>query len=200
MNIGILNIQGDVSEHYDFIKKLGKKYGVSPLLVKNNNDLNNVSGLIIPGGESTVIYNILVKNNMYDNIINLNKNGLYIMGTCAGAIILSEDTSDIRVKGMGLIDIKIKRNAYGRQINSFIENIYIKHIGNFSAVFIRAPEIEEYKNSELLSEYNNKPVFVRNKNVFALTFHPELTEDPSIHEYFIKNILEDETGSNHAQQ
>lgn len=190
MNIGILNIQGDVSEHYNFIKKLGKKYNVSPLMVKNNDDLDNICGLIIPGGESTVIYNFLIKNNMYDHIINMNKNGLYIMGTCAGAIILSENTSDERVKGMNLINIKIKRNAYGRQINSFIENINIKDMGNFNAVFIRAPEIEEYKNSELLSEYNNKPVFVRNKNVFALTFHPELTGNPKIHEYFIKQCQE----------
>jgi len=200
MNIGILNIQGDVSEHYNFIKKLSRKYKVSPLLVKNNNDLDNISGLIIPGGESTVIYNILMKNDMYNHIINLNKNGLNIMGTCAGAIILSRNTSDSRVKGMDLIDITIKRNAYGSQINSFIENINIKSLGNFNAVFIRAPEIEKYGNVNLLSEYNNKAIFVRNKNVFALTFHPELTGNTKIHEYFIKNILEENSCSDHAQQ
>ena len=191
MNIGILNIQGDVQEHFDMIKSLKRKYNVSPVKVNSVNDLENIDGLIIPGGESTVIYKFLIKNNLYDKIKSMAlNNDLAVMGTCAGAIILSKDTGDDRVTGMGLLDITIKRNAYGRQVDSFIKEVQINGMGAFNAVFIRAPEIEVPGNVNILSELNNKPVFVMDKNldIMALTFHPELTGDPRIHEYFINTI------------
>ncbi|WP_287960194.1 pyridoxal 5'-phosphate synthase glutaminase subunit PdxT [Acidiplasma sp.] len=191
MNIGILNIQGDVQEHFDMIKSLKRKYNVSPVKVNSVNDLENIDGLIIPGGESTVIYKFLIKNNLYDKIKSMAlNNDLAVMGTCAGAIILSKDTGDDRVTGMGLLDITIKRNAYGRQVDSFIKEVQINGMGAFNAVFIRAPEIEVPGNVNILSELNNKAVFVTDKNldIMALTFHPELTGDPRIHEYFISKI------------
>ncbi|KJE48704.1 MULTISPECIES: pyridoxal 5'-phosphate synthase glutaminase subunit PdxT [Acidiplasma] len=191
MNIGILNIQGDVQEHFDMIKSLKRKYNVSPVKVNSVNDLENIDGLIIPGGESTVIYKFLIKNNLYDKIKSMAlNNDLAVMGTCAGAIILSKDTGDDRVTGMGLLDITIKRNAYGRQVDSFIKEVQINGMGAFNAVFIRAPEIEVPGNVNILSELNNRAVFVTDKNldIMALTFHPELTGDPRIHEYFISKI------------
>ena len=187
MNIGILNIQGDVSEHYLMIKKLSKKLNVNPVAVNNKNTLANLEGLIIPGGESTVIFKFIIQNDIYDRIIEMANEGMGIMGTCAGAIILSKNTNDTRVNGMNLINMGIKRNAYGRQINSFIQNIEIKNIGNFDAVFIRAPEIENVRDADVLAEYNNNPVVVKNnkknKNVIAMTFHPELTGNTKIHEF-----------------
>ncbi|WP_337860835.1 pyridoxal 5'-phosphate synthase glutaminase subunit PdxT, partial [Ferroplasma sp.] len=159
MKIGILNIQGDVSEHFAMIRKLPKKYGAVPVNVKTINDLDGLSGLIIPGGESTVIYMLLKRSGMYDKIIEMANSGLHIMGTCAGAILISKDTGDERVHGMGIMDITIQRNAYGRQINSFIKQIDINGIGNFNAVFIRAPEIEFTGKAQVLSSLGNKPVF-----------------------------------------
>lgn len=188
MKIGILNIQGDVSEHSQMIRKLPEKHHAVPVNVKNVQDLEGLSGLIIPGGESTVIYMLLKKFGMYDKIIEMAHNGLHIMGTCAGAILLSRDTGDTRVKGMNLIDISIKRNAYGRQINSFIDEIDISGIGKFAAVFIRAPEIESIGNSQLLASLDGKPVFVKEGNIIAMTFHPELTGNKKIHEFFVSGI------------
>ncbi len=190
MKIGILDIQGDVSEHFQMIKRLREKYHTMPVRVKTLKDLDGLSGLIIPGGESTVIYMLLKKSGMYDRIIYMAKSGLHIMGTCAGAILISRDTGDKAVEGMNLIDISIKRNAYGRQINSFIKEINITGIGNFDAVFIRAPEIESTGNSDVLGSENGKPVIVTQGNIMALTFHPELTGNTAIHELFISGIPE----------
>jgi 5'-phosphate synthase pdxT subunit len=192
MKIGILNIQGDVSEHFDMIKKLPKKYSAIPVNVKDANGLDGLDGLIIPGGESTVIYMLLKRSGMYDKIIQMAGSGMHIMGTCAGAILLSRDTGDDRVKGMGLMDIAIKRNAYGRQVNSFIKEIDIPSIGKFNAVFIRAPEIESAGNAKVLSSLDGKPVFALEGNVMAMTFHPELTGNPKIHEFFVSSIKDKE--------
>ncbi len=186
IRIGILNIQGDVSEHFNMVHKLSKKYDLKAVNVKNSSDIDLLDGLIIPGGESTVIYRFLTKNGMFDKIKSMEN--LHIMGTCAGAILISEDTGDPDVRGMSIIDIKIMRNAYGRQVDSFIDRLQVDNIGPFEAVFIRAPKIVEYKNARALAYYNNMPVMVENKRAIAMTFHPELTGNASIHEYFIKSL------------
>lgn len=189
MKIGILNVQGDVSEHFQMVRRLHQKYDVEPVNVKELKDLKDISGLIIPGGESTVIYKILGKSGMVDRIIEMAKSGMAVMGTCAGAIMLSSDTGDSRVTGMNLISITIKRNAYGRQINSFIKTVDINGIGKFQAVFIRAPEIESPGRADVISSLDGSPVMVREKNILAMTFHPELTGDSRIHEYFISQVI-----------
>ncbi|MEM0139676.1 MAG: pyridoxal 5'-phosphate synthase glutaminase subunit PdxT [Ferroplasma sp.] len=188
IKIGVLNIQGDVSEHFNMLRKLPRSYGVKPVNVKTADEMDGLNGLIIPGGESTVIYSFLKMAEIYDKIISMADSGMHIMGTCAGAILLSSDTGDDRVKGMGIINMKIRRNAYGRQINSFIQNIEIKQIGEFNAVFIRAPEIEEYSGAESLSDLGGSSIFVQNRKAIAMTFHPELTGNPAIHEYFARSI------------
>ncbi|MGC8663036.1 MAG: pyridoxal 5'-phosphate synthase glutaminase subunit PdxT [Thermoplasmata archaeon] len=194
IEIGILNIQGDVSEHYEIVKDVFKYLNIDGkvLLVKNIDDLKNLNGLIIPGGESTTISKFLKKNDLIDIIKNLvNSNDLGIMGTCAGAIVISKNTGDSRVDTLGLLDINIKRNAYGRQYSSFQANLNIKGFNSqFPAVFIRAPIIEVINDPtiEILSIYKKDIVFVQKNKTFALTFHPELTNDIRIHKLFIEGV------------
>lgn len=201
IKIGVLNIQGDVSEHFNMIRNVFKNLNINgeAVLVKDKKDLESLNGLIIPGGESTTISRLIKKKNIEDILVERVKNNeMGIMGTCAGAIIISRDTGDERVKPLDLIDIKIKRNAYGRQYSSFQVNLNIKYFDSpFPAVFIRAPIIESVgKDVEILSTYNNDIVFVRKNNVFALTFHPELTNDYRIHKLFIEGVGGISTGKN----
>ncbi len=186
MIIGIVGFQGDVSEHSEILNRLSSdlKIDVDIRLIRKKADLDGIDGLIIPGGESTTIYKLLKQYSIYDTITKRIEDGLPVMGTCAGIILLSSDTGDERVKGMGALDIKINRNAYGRQINSFIDEVEIKGVGKFKAVFIRAPVIESYGDVEALSEYGGKAVMVRKGNVIGMTFHPELTQDIRIHKLF----------------
>ena len=133
MKVGVIGFQGDVAEHMEFLYKLKdeKKRDVDPVLVKSRRMLSEVSALIIPGGESTTIYRLIKEYEIYWDVVRRAKNGMPVMGTCAGLIIVSKDSQDPRVRGMGLIDVVIKRNAYGRQANSFYDTLKIKGIGNF---------------------------------------------------------------------
>lgn len=187
MIIGIVGFQGDVSEHSDMLEMLSKKKGldIEVRLIRKEEDLNGIQGLIIPGGESTTIFKLLKQYSIYDKVKERIKEGLPVMGTCAGIIILSKKTNDERVGGMGVLDVSISRNAYGRQIDSFIDDIDIEGIGKFTAVFIRAPVIESSGEVEVLAEYRGKAVMVRSGKIMGLTFHPELTKDYRIHEMFI---------------
>ena len=185
--IGILGFQGDVSEHIGIIKTIARKHkkNIPVTEIRKKDQLDNVSGLIIPGGESTTMYKLLNLYGIYDEVISKTMNGFPVMGTCAGLIVISRETNDSRVKGMNLIDTTIERNAYGRQIDSFIHEINISGIGEYKAVFIRAPVISDAGSSEILAVYNNKPVMVRKGNILGMTFHPELTNDLRVHEYFL---------------
>ncbi len=193
INVGVLNIQGDVDEHVEMLKKLYSELKLNGEVkkVKSRDDLNNLNALIIPGGESTTIHRLLKSTGMFDVIKEKALNGeLGVMGTCAGAILVSKDTGDKRVNPLGIIDIKVKRNAYGRQYSSFQVNVDVKGLDKpFPAVFIRAPVIESVeKNVEILSMYKNDIVFVASGKIFALTFHPELTNDSRIHKMFIERV------------
>jgi len=192
VKIGVLGFQGDVEEHITIINSMsGPEKKVSGIRVLKISDLEKCDALIIPGGESTTIYKLILEYGLYDTIKEKAGNGFPVMGTCAGLIIISSETGDSRVKGMNILDVKIKRNAYGRQVNSFIKNINIKHIGDFPAVFIRAPVIESPGTTEVLGYEDEKPVIVRKGNVLGMTFHPELTGKTNIHEYFM-NMIEGE--------
>ncbi len=190
LSIGIIGFQGDVSEHAELLKKAANKLGteVEVKEVRNLAQLSSVEAIIIPGGESTTMFKLLKLYSMYDRIREMAVNGLPVMGTCAGLILISSKTNDDRVKGMGLIDTEVERNAYGRQIDSFMEDIEIKGIGKYRAVFIRAPIISVPGKTEVLAEHAGKPVMVRKGKVLGLTFHPELTKDTRVHEYFIRMI------------
>lgn len=190
MNIGIIGFQGDVAEHADLVRKAARGMGIQVAIVdvRKKEHLRDLNGLIIPGGESTTIYKLLKMYGLYEEIKKMSQDGFPVMGTCAGLILISSKTNDERVEGMGLVDVEIERNAYGRQINSFMDDIEIKGIGKYRAVFIRAPVISDPGNCEVLAYHDKSPVMIRNGNIVGLTFHPELTPDARVHELFMKIV------------
>lgn len=198
LKIGVLALQGAVSEHVEALEKVMKKLGLEGevVLVRKKEDLNNISGLVVPGGESTTINRLMLKIGIREKIIKLAKGGLPILGTCAGAILLAKK-GDEQVKRtgtilLGLMEMKVLRNAYGRQVNSFEVDVKIPELGSksFRTVFIRAPVIEKvWGETKVWAKHKNKIIGAKKDNVLALTFHPELTNDLRIHEYFIKTIL-----------
>lgn len=187
MNIGILALQGNVREHANMLLRLGAK----PIKVKSPEDLTDIDALIIPGGESITIGLLMKKYQLDKAIKEKYKQGMPIYGTCAGAVVLAKDIIDKKQPKLALVDISIKRNEYGRQIDSFEAELSIKDIGNFKGVFIRAPVIKRFYNGvQILSEHKNSPVMVRQHNLLITTFHPELTNDTRVHEYFLNMAQE----------
>lgn len=192
MKIGILGIQGDVSEHLDMVRRALRELKIDGTVstVKTLEHLD-VQGLIIPGGESTTITKFLVRERLFDSIREKVQNGsLNVMGTCAGAIVMSDSVVDSSVEPMHLIPMIVSRNAYGRQVDSFEVNINIKTFDSpFKAVFIRAPKIISVQNNvEILAQSGSEILLVRYNNNIALTFHPELSGDLRIHKLFISGL------------
>src|SRR3989338_837974 len=187
MKIGILALQGDVREH----KKALSKLGAESVEVKLPHDLDEVDALIMPGGESTTIGMLMGKYKLDAKIKQKHDEGMPIYGTCAGAILLAKEIIGSKQPKLALVDISIKRNDYGRQIDSFEADLSIKDIGGFKGVFIRAPIIKSiYNGAEVLSEYKNSPVMMRQDNILITTFHPELTNDTKIHKNFLNMAAE----------
>jgi 5'-phosphate synthase pdxT subunit len=185
LTVGILGFQGDFLEHQHILSALK----VNTKIVKYEDELDDVDGLIIPGGESTTI-NMLMEDDFRVKLVEKAKQGFPIFGTCAGTIILAKriiDGTDFQ-KPLGLIDIEVKRNAYGRQKDSFsvVINIFDSYI---RAVFIRAPEITKIgpKVKELAS-FEELPILVQEDNILVSTFHPELSANPIVHSYFLNMI------------
>jgi 5'-phosphate synthase pdxT subunit len=199
LKIGVLAVQGAVSEHVEVLKKAMKKSKIDGHVeyARGLRDLSDVSGLVIPGGESTTIGRLMLSTGMDVRIVELAKKGLPILGTCAGTILLAKE-GDEQVKQtntnlLGLLDMKIVRNAYGRQVDSFEAYVKIPEIGDkpFKAVFIRAPTIERVWNgTEVWAAYKSSIIGAKKRNILALTFHPELADDLRIHEYFLKMTKE----------
>lgn len=186
MQIGVLAIQGGFSKHENSLRKIN----VNPIEVKYEYQLNNCDGLIIPGGESTTISKLLNKYNLINPIKEFAKTKP-IFGTCAGLILMSRNSNDSRVENLNIIDVEINRNGWGRQISSFSQMIKIGQNLNYEieAIFIRAPKIFNIgEKVEVLAEINGEPVFVKQGIHFGATFHPELTEDITIHKLFIESI------------
>jgi 5'-phosphate synthase pdxT subunit len=198
LKIGVLGLQGAVSEHIFALEKAVKELKVKAevISVRKSEDLVEVSGLVMPGGESTTINRLLSEIKIREKIIDLAKKGLPILATCAGAILLAKE-GDEQVKKtdtllLGLLEMKVLRNAFGRQIDSFEADIKIAELGKkpFRAVFIRAPAIEKvWGKTKVWANYKNKIIGAKKGNILALTFHPELTNDSRIHRYFIKMIV-----------
>lgn len=184
MKIGVLDIQGSVEEHF---AALSKVKGVEAVLVKKVSDLDGVRGLIIPGGESTTIGKLLKRFGLDLEIKKRFKAGkLAVWGTCAGAILIAKEivgreTAD----SLKLMDITVERNAYGRQVDSFETELDFEGIGKIPAVFIRAPKILYVgKRVKVLAKYENEVVAIREGLLLATTFHPEMTDNRRVHEYF----------------
>jgi len=185
MRIGVLALQGAFVEHIAILRQLK----VETLPVRLPTELNGLDGLIIPGGESTSIGKLMLDYSLTSRIKNLGKNGLPIFGTCAGMILLANKTSDSDIKSLLLIDIAVKRNAFGRQRESFEAELSIPVLGNnpFPAVFIRAPIIEQTNGKvEILARLaDGTMVAARQGKILVCAFHPELTSDLRFHQYFL---------------
>ena len=193
MKIGVLASQGAFAEHIATLKRLG----VEAVPVRLPADLKGIDGLIIPGGESTAISKLLLAYKLSDEIRKLAKKGLPIWGTCAGMIMLADTLPGSTVEPLGLIHISVKRNAFGRQKESFETDISIPALGKkpFHAVFIRAPAIDECGgNVEALARLDDGTVVAaREGNLLTTAFHPELTDDTRFHEYFLKMVEQQKT-------
>lgn len=188
MVIGVLALQGAFREHVDMLKKLG----VQVKEIRNRDDIQGISGLIIPGGESTVIGKLLKDFDMSNTLKEMIADGLPVFGTCAGMIILAKKLVNDDKVHLGVMDIEVKRNAYGRQLGSFKCLEKFKGIeGNVEMVFIRAPYIEKVGESvEVLARVGEDIVAAREGNLLAISFHPELTNDLKIHKYFYEMCME----------
>lgn len=197
MTIGILGIQGAIHEHETIVKNAAKNIAIDidVRLVVLPEEISTVDGLILPGGESTAMILIGSKTGMLDAVLDRIKSGVPTFGTCAGAILLAKhvkrnkDSSE-KPGAFPFLDIEILRNRYGRQKDSFSTELEIKEFDpRFKGIFIRAPVISKTSDKvEILSQLDGNPILVKQNNVMASTFHPELTNDTRIHELFLKLI------------
>jgi len=185
MKIGVLASQGAFAEHIAKLHQLG----VEAVPVRLPEELEGLDGLIIPGGESTSISRLMLDYQLMDEIRDRAKNGLPMLGTCAGMVLLARKNSDVYPEPLGVMDITVRRNAFGRQKESFETELSIPALGKkpFPAVFIRAPLIEKANGKmEILARLaDGTIVAVRQGKLLALAFHPELTDDLRLHQYFL---------------
>lgn len=188
MQIGILALQGAVAEQKAILLELGVKV----IEVRLPQDLEKIDGLILPGGESTTISKLLSDYSLIEPLQNIIRSGLPVLGTCAGIILLAKNIIDnSHVDNLDVLDIIVRRNAYGRQIDSFEIGLDIPSIGNdsFPGIFIRAPIIESLSNGvDILCSFREHPVAVQQDNIIGCTFHPELTRDLRFHRYFLSLV------------
>ena len=194
MKIGVLALQGDVREHIQSLSDCG----VDAFGVKTKADIENISALVIPGGESTTISKLAKSFGLFDLIKEKIKSGMPTYGSCAGMILLAEEIKDAidGQESFGGINMSVRQNAFGRQIDSFETDLKFKGITEpkIRAVFIRAPWVESVGSEvEVLSEITDSagvihPVAVRQANLLATSFHPELTGDNRVHRFFVENI------------
>jgi 5'-phosphate synthase pdxT subunit len=198
VNIGVLGMQGDVAENISATRTALSKLGLKGTVkqVKTPSQIEKLDGLIIPGGESTMIGQMSLVNGAIKTIKEKIESGMPVFGICAGLILLSKNAKD-RIVGkteqplLNLLDVKVERNSFGRQRDSFEANVSAQPIGiqKSRGVFIRAPAIEDIgKGVEVVSKFNEKVVAVKQGNILATSFHPELTSDVSWHKYFVSLI------------
>ena len=190
MKVGVLAIQGDFAEHVAVLKNLG----VDTVEVRLPRDLENLEALIMPGGESTTFSHLMDFYDLKEPIKRMSAAGTPIWGTCAGMIMMARELTEDEPTPMSLMDIQVVRNAFGRQVDSFEVDLEIPALGPdpFRAVFIRAPAISRVgEDVEVLARLpDGRPVSVRQGALLGTAFHPELTEDPRLHRYFLSLIQE----------
>ena len=188
--VGVLAIQGDFLEHRNMLSNIG----VDSIEIRLPRQLDDVDGLIIPGGESTSIVQMIDIYQFRSSMIDHINQGMPVWGTCAGMITIAGTLTDKRPEPLGLMDTEVTRNAFGRQVNSFEENVSIEGLqgSTFRCIFIRAPKFEKIgQNVKTLGKLKDgTPIIVQEKLMLATSFHPELTEDTRIHELFCQ-IVED---------
>jgi len=180
--VGVLALQGGFEAHASILRSLGAE----PRQVRTPNDLEGIDALIIPGGESTVMTLGIEREGLAEPLRDLIRSGTPTLGTCAGMIMLDR-------AHLGILDVEVERNAFGRQLASFETDLDIPELGNapLRAVFIRAPRLNAPDPAvEVLAEIDGHPVAVRKDNVLAVAFHPELTDDPRVHEWLVSAVKE----------
>ncbi len=196
--VGVLALQGDFREHVVAVKRAMNDPNFPVTLVKTSEDIEPITHLIIPGGESTVMSKLSVVHQpdqtLRDQIIQKHKDGMKIFGICAGVVLISKEienqSENDPFEGFGFINITTARNAYGRQVDSFETRLQIEGLNpsEFHSIFIRAPLIVSANSSDVtvLAKHKGEIVVARNERVLVCSFHPELTDDFRIHEYFLK--------------
>jgi pyridoxal 5'-phosphate synthase pdxT subunit len=188
MKIGVLALQGAFIEHVHILQSIS----VDAVEVRKPEQLRDLDGLIIPGGESTTFGKLATTFDLIEPMRAFCNSGKPVWGTCAGMIFLAKYVG-MRQPILGVMDVKVKRNAFGRQVNSFEADLEIKGLqpgGPFHAIFIRAPLIESVgKNVDVLAKLDDGTIVAaRQGNLFATSFHPELTKDPRVHQYFVERL------------
>ncbi len=189
MNVGVLALQGAFARHVEALTEIG----VDAFEVRNRGQLDRCDAIVLPGGESTTMSKLLDTFELAEPLAKLVADGLPTFGTCAGMILLASAISDGRddQHSFGAIDIDVRRNGYGRQINSFETDLVVPELGPdpFTAVFIRAPVVEAHRESvEVLATVDGDPVLCREDAVLVASFHPELTDDRRLHRYFLEQV------------
>ncbi|MBO8155613.1 MAG: pyridoxal 5'-phosphate synthase glutaminase subunit PdxT [Bacillaceae bacterium] len=186
--IGVLGLQGAVREHVRSVESCGAE----AVVIKKKEQLDEIDGLILPGGESTTMRRLIDKYDFYEALQNFGKAGKPIFGTCAGLILLAKEIDGQSDAHLKLMNTTVKRNAFGRQRESFEAEIDIKGIADqFNAVFIRAPYILEVgEGVEILATYQDKIVLAQDRHYLACAFHPELTDDNRLTQHFIQMVEE----------
>ena len=185
MKVGVLALQGDVREH----ERALERAGAAPVAVKHVQQVEDVDALILPGGESTTIGKLLDRFGLLDPVRERATAGMPLWGTCAGLILMARDVvgREDAPHRLGVLDVSVRRNAYGRQTESFETDLDVARLDDpFRAVFIRAPVVENTGDSvEVLARFDGRPVLVRQGSLLASSFHPEMTGDCRVHEMFV---------------
>lgn len=187
MEVGVLALQGGFKEH----RKMLRECGAASREIRKTEHLENINGLIIPGGESTTIGKLMVEYDLLEPIKKMGEKGMPIFGTCAGMVLLARYIYDNDQPRLDLMDTKVVRNGFGRQKDSFEADLEISALGfaPFRAVFIRAPYIRDLEpNVGIMAVYNERIVLARQGNILAGAFHPELAEDTRLHQYFLEIV------------
>jgi 5'-phosphate synthase pdxT subunit len=182
-------MQGAFAEHIRALEKVG----AATRLVRTREDLVDLDGIVLPGGESTTMTMLLERTGLLEPVREAISSGLATLATCAGMIVLARDVVDGMADqhGLGLLDIGVRRNGYGRQVDSFEAELDVKGLGgkSFPGVFIRSPLVESTGSVEVIAQHDGHPVAVRQGRILALSFHPELTDDLRLHREFVKLAL-----------
>ncbi len=196
VKVGVIGLQGDVSEHINAAKRTLENLGVSGEVIwlRKPEQLEDISAIIIPGGESTTISRLMVENGLLEPVRKLGEEGLPIMGTCAGLIMLSKEVigATPEQRFLSLLDVRVNRNAYGRQVDSFEAPVRLAFSDEpFIGAFIRAPRIVELLSNRVrpIAWLGDRVVGVEQDNMMGLEFHPELTDDTRVHEYFLQKAI-----------
>ncbi|HEX2054782.1 MAG TPA: pyridoxal 5'-phosphate synthase glutaminase subunit PdxT [Actinomycetota bacterium] len=183
--IGVLALQGDFAEHLAVLDSLGYRH----LLVKSSLDLDQADALVIPGGESTTMLKLVDRFEMRDALVKRISSGMPVFGTCAGAIVLADRVSDGE-RTLGVWDLDVQRNAYGRQAESFEADLEVAGWDEpVRGVFIRAPVVKDAGTSEVMATWKDQPVLVRKEKMLAATFHPELAGELRVHRWFVEHLV-----------